>query len=526
MINPLTVFLIKKDISEAKHIFKSHENLCQKPKDDSWLFYKESKQQKKKWAPFIEECFEIDKNVFFHAHSSAVIIIKTNGRFFAICFDMGFHLIDMSAIEYNFGLKIALNCISKDQLRQIDLTTPQETFQKTKKQSLKSSSAEDFKVNFQRDILRGVTGKLPNKHFLGYSVEGKDSVKFSKKCKSLDDLKKICIKLLEYFFDDKYKEDFGWINNISIVSDPQLETELDLDLIKHLTMDADEKILITTPEFIDFSKSKGFVFTGNGKKNKLTYIYPNVKNLKKELGAFCLKNLNPLKISKNIKVFLKDENDELRYGWPLKQCLSWEISRKNIKYILSDGIWYKIDDDFYKSISNFFKQRSKINTRFKSLSNLTTKEALINHAFCQQDEHLHLFDLGHPEARHRYITSDGNEICDIYDSKYKTFYHIKFGKNSPDISHVLRQGIFSAKILKIDSNQRDCFINYLVQCGCDRNIISLPFNTFEYTIVFGVLLYSNQEADIPFFSKVSFKDATENLIEIMGYKCEFQYIYI
>jgi uncharacterized protein (TIGR04141 family) len=153
------------------------------------------------------------------------------------------------------------------------------------------------------------------------------------------------------------------------------------------------------------------------------------------------------------------------------------------------------------------------------------KESDYNYMACASGNGLHLFDLGHEAARHRTITKDGNEICDIFDAESKSFIHVKLGKSSSTISHLFRQGVFSGRTLKSDPTQLDLFKGYLSECSCDPHIIITPYQPSDYKVVFAVILGANQGEDIPFFSKVSFKDSSELNLELMGYQCEFHYIH-
>ena len=46
----------------------------------------------------------------------------------------------------------------------------------------------------------------------------------------------------------------------------------------------------------------------------------------------------------------------------------------------------------------------------------------------------------------------------------------------------------------------------------------MPYSPSDYTVVFAILLNERHAKDIPFFSKVSFRDAAELTLEMMGYE--------
>jgi len=137
---------------------------------------------------------------------------------------------------------------------------------------------------------------------------------------------------------------------------------------------------------------------------------------------------------------------------------------------------------------------------------------------------MYLYDLGHEVSRHKHITADRNEICDVFDGASRRFIHTKVGKSSADISHLLRQGVFSGTALKMDTDALAAFRGYLEKDSGSPDIIKLPYAPSDYEVVFAIVLDENQSRDIPFFSKVSFRDAAELTLEMIGYKCRFGYI--
>jgi uncharacterized protein (TIGR04141 family) len=58
----------------------------------------------------------------------------------------------------------------------------------------------------------------------------------------------------------------------------------------------------------------------------------------------------------------------------------------------------------------------------------------------------------------------------------------------------------------------------------DASFSDANFDTSEFRVCFAVILKENQSQDIPFFSKVSFKDAVESSIQRDGYSTDFWFI--
>lgn len=535
-----TVYLIKPDVQEASDILKDADSLLQEELaieeseeeaergeegvQEILLYYKKSPQHPPKWLPFVQSSFEVDSKDFWNASAYALIILKINNRYFAIPFGMGSHLIDMAKIEYNFGLKVAINSIPENELKQMNLTTPESFSQKTTKQAVKYSTPEEMGINKQKDILRGLAGKLPKDHVLGKRIEGKDSARPTKNIETLDELIDLCAQLLAHSLKTDYKERYPWIDNMAIVSDPITVDSLFDDLLSALKSQSFDQMYISTPELIDdLFVYEGFIFKGNRKRKKTAHVFPDMSDWYNDLGESFVSEMNQDQLRKSCKVYLRDDDEQDRFGWPLSRCIAWEVDKNGSKYILSDGEWYKLDNDFHQEVCDFFDQRVNDNIGLPDATSDYGSEANYNNSACLSQTGFHLFDLGHNNANHKTITNAGNEICDIYDYTGKRFIHVKPGKASPNISHLIRQGAFSARILKTDNDERAKFKGYLEEDGCNTGFVD-TYNPSDFTVTYALILGETQRRDIPFFSKVSFKDAVEASIEMMGYKCEFGYI--
>lgn len=533
-----TVYLMKSDVSDADDIFKEPDKLTKTSSGDLLLYYKASPIHPPKWAGFVQSQFTVvPADIFKNASAYAVIVLKENNHFFAIPLGMGSHLIDMAKIEYNFGLKVAINCIPKDELRQLDLTTPEVNSQKTKKQSPKNSAPEEFGVNKEKDILRGVVGKLPKdkdtngkkkNHLFGEKIEGKDSARLSCNVKTSDELKLICSGLLRYSEQTTYQKHYPWLDNMAIISDPILVDSLYSDLISAIKDGTLDNMQVAPPEFVDdLHAYEGFVFTGNSKRKKKCYTFPTMNDVVEDLGSERIQSLDKDALTKSCKVHLQTADGERRFGWPLSRCIFWETEKNGTEYVLSDGTWYKIAADFYTEVCQFFaKACTDIN--LPDMPSVLTKESEYNAYVCTKVQDLYLFDLGHENSKDKHFCKDKNEICDVYDVAGKRFIHVKMGKSSPSISHLLRQGVFSATALRrnIDEAQTK-FRQHLLDYGCrDTGAeapVPDPFTPSDYTAVFACVIGENLEKNIPFFSKVSFRDAALILAD-MGYIYRFGYV--
>jgi len=520
-----TIYLIKGNVSEAKDIFKKGLRLQSKTEGDFTLFYTGSKPNIPDWANYVEDNFDVTTKPFKNSSSKAVIIVKVDDRLMAIPLGSGIHLMDMMKTEYNFGLRTALNCIPKGQIRQIDTTTPEINSQKTKKQAAIDSTPEEFGINKDKDILRGMTGKLPKDHILGESMDGKDSLRLGKNIQGLEKLKATCEQALKYHLSDEYKKDYAWIDNIALVRDKSLIAALTKLLAKKLKQAQFENMFFSPPVYYEMIFDyKGFVFSsgdGTHLNKKDSYEMPDMLDWKKSVGE-SRKELKEENID-SFKVNLMSTEDNKDRDWPLQRCLAWETELNHSKYILSEGSWYLVAPDFYTSVNKFYLERILDPHDLPTPTKSKIEESEYNNEICKKKGRL-LFDLGHTDAKLRFIGTARNEVCDVYDTLTKTFIHVKMGKSSSTLSHLFRQGAFSGHILKLDEDMRREFVKHLVDLGQKADIIKEPYSPDEYKIIFALVIGKKQKKDIPFFSKVTFRDTVTNTLGLIGYKCELAYV--
>ena len=520
-----TIYLLKDDLIDPRKLFKQ-KRLKSKEEDGCTLYYKASGRNIPDWAEFVIDSFRLESNPFQNSSSYAVAIIQVKKRYFAIPFGMGMHLIDLTKIEYNFGLKTAINAIPKEEIRQLDTTKPELKSQKTKRIAAIGTTPEDFEINKEREILRGIVGKVPSKFQLGEIFEGRDSLRTGKPIGSLADLKKYINEIYLLYLKDTYKQEYPWIDNISLVRDKKLEENLRKLLAQELKNGKLDEIHIIPPVFFgEEIEIKGFAFTtgdGTHLDKKDVFEMPSISDWKKSIGddrkKIAFDNLDIFKIHE-----IKEEGKGR--SWLLERSLSWEVDLNGNRYILSEGSWYEISPTFYALINDYFKKRViDTSVYLPTPTKSKIKESEYNKEICDAVNGRYLFDLGHVNARSKFIGKDKNEACDIYDSNTNTFIHVKMGKSSPSLSHLFQQGNFSGIALKQEAKLLDQFVNHLkVDKYKDANKLK-PLIPQNYTVLFISVVEKRKKQDIPFFSKVTFFNVANKSLEFAGYKCQFGFV--
>jgi uncharacterized protein (TIGR04141 family) len=333
-----TIYLVKKGITSPNRVIREGKPVLSSQNGAITVFFEKSRAHTPDWANFLSENFDLGTEHFSNSSARAVMVIQlaTAKRMVAIPLGSGHHLLDFAKTEYNFGLRTALNCLPKASIRQIDTTTPEANSQKTKKQAARDTTPEEFGVNKQKDILRGITGKLNKDHPLGPSLDGKDSLRITASAENDKQLVVLCEKALEYFASDDYKKDYAWIDNMALVRDQSLIDELDKLLIAALKKQKFANMFFVPPEYYEMVFDfKGFIFTsGDGSRlsKKDALEMPDMDDWAAAMGDR-LDELDHENVEK-YKVVLVDDNDQPAHYWPLQRCLYWETKSAKKQYLL------------------------------------------------------------------------------------------------------------------------------------------------------------------------------------------------
>ena len=101
------------------------------------------------------------------------------------------------------------------------------------------------------------------------------------------------------------------------------------------------------------------------------------------------------------------------------------------------------------------------------------------------------------------------EFCDVYTND-KKIVHVKRYGGSSVLSHLFSQGVVSGELFVADSEFREK-LNEILPAGHKLHDPATKPNAAEHEIVYGIISNSDDPLDIPFFSKVSLRNARRRL---------------
>jgi uncharacterized protein (TIGR04141 family) len=195
-------------------------------------------------------------------NASAVVFKKIDDRLFAFTHGFGRYFLNPFCLEYDFGLRVAVNMIDDSQIRTAGLFTPSEIGLRTTKHSGKCAKFHEYEINIYNSMLKSVAGNV-RKEYKDYfkTIHGADSINFNYSGNYPG-----IFPITKMFFDvssqKKYLDtNFYWIDNFKPVRDEQFSSNLDSILLKELN-DRNEEILLMYPDIFDSKRDIYFEYSG------------------------------------------------------------------------------------------------------------------------------------------------------------------------------------------------------------------------------------------------------------------------
>lgn len=443
----------------------------------------------------------------------ALLIIKREypdeSRFFAIAFGYGRNLLIPGAIEPRFGLKTTLNTIDPKQLRSVDKNSMEAIPTKGRVQSSKLSELDVFNLDTERDILRSITAKTlaDKKDDFGGTLSGSDTLHFSQEV-DINSISDLLDKCYTQYKSDAYRQRFEWIDHLEPIKEPGLIATLDDSLISIINNRNLEAVWMAAPELLRWEDQLTFHLGGQNRvyddldiEQVLTLIYADRRDL-------------TIRDFKDKRVKVKDANGVKVGDWPYYRCLYGEVTNNGSLYLLNEGEWYKVEDNYNQQVLNYYNN-APISPKHLIESNVAESEGTYNERLANSEPTYCLMDKQLVKTG---IPQNEIEVCDVY-TQDKYLIHVKKGHGSSVLSHLFNQGFVSGSMLlqqpfrkAVNKQLKTTVLRDNPQLGNWLFTESKDYRPGEYTIVYGIITGKNTERPkIPFFSKVVFRQIAMTL---------------
>ncbi|WP_180297611.1 TIGR04141 family sporadically distributed protein [Snodgrassella alvi] len=500
----LSILILKDNIKSAKEVITESEKIHYKKVKlgsyTGYLYYKSNLPKSPRWVSLFEQFIDDTLEDVKNSSSSAIFIIKASKRFFALTFGYGKSLLQNGCYEENFGLRVALNSIDAEKLRSIDREHLDSIPRQERSQTNIAAALPNFGIDIEQDLIKAVTG-TPTDTTLGKRLFGKDILKLNIPF-SLEKIIPLLKKIENLYQATTYKENFAWIDNLKEVRENLLINKLDDQLLQKIQTDNFDKTWLVIPEIIDWSDIGGFRYQKQVQGEKLEDI--DWQSYKSFLNQYTY----PITIetlTKHNVLAISESTGQVFYKWSIYRCIYCELISNDTNYVLNNGKWYQIDNDFLKSLDNYLAKIPKSNLVLPPYN--VASEAEYNQYVCSLNSNsFFLMDK-------KLISHGGGyskiEYCDIY-TQDRRLIHIKRDSGSSALSHLFAQGRISAELLLFDAKFRENLNTILPLSHQLKNITQNP-NAKDFEVIFAIASHNKNNAkELPLFSKINLRNTCKN----------------
>lgn len=455
-------------------------------------------------------------------------------RTMVISFGGGHHALNQDALERNFGLRVALNSIARDDLKNIDVATLDATTFQRRVQASRKSDLRLFGIDIQQDLLR-LAGGAPTDATFARSLTGKDSLTITASLSAANVLAK-CTEALRLYGAKHYETDYKFIDHIVPVTDRDIVDALDGILfgeIKGLLDGKPSDLHLTISEIIDPEAAFEIGYYGAGFKSgtKTGYgelaIEDYIAELKDSKPSE-IQDIAAIKTTHEIQL-VKDGKGSKQRALRIYDCFVLEAELKGNNHVLFAGEWYLIDKTYFAEVEKHFRSLLKPATIVEKTTAQNERELI-----AELDARADLLNIDQVKASPFGAAGANIEPCDFL-TKDRVFLHLKDGHGSAPISHLWSQGVVAAEAFVRDDVFRKSFRKKALQRQVAANKQDfeaiLPTGRQKpvpsrYTVVYGIMRHRYQRTGtlgLPFFSKVSLRAAALR-IQDFGYRLEVHLI--
>ncbi|AVX87033.1 sporadically distributed protein, TIGR04141 family [Pseudomonas koreensis] len=501
----LSIYLAKNDHASDIEFVKVENSIAPKtvklPTGSATLYIKkEVDPHPPKWASFLCKDQEFSPEIFGQGNTvGALLVIRVHGKIFALAFGSGYHLIISDSIERDFGLRVTLNSVSPEKLRSLDKSNYEDNPLNSRNQSPKSVGIFELEIDSETDMLYAITGESMVSIF-GTQITGRDALVICPEV-TLDTLSDILFEALERF-KMKLPENFEWVDNISKIKDPDVALLLDMELDERLSVDQYlDHFWLGEPEIVDWEYQSGYSFDQHYK----AAIHPTLEI--KELARHLQTNSQEKICTKALKkqqIFIVHEEHHSNKSWSAYRCLYAEITYGSEQYILRNGIWYRVNQDFVKRIDNYLSELTQYQYTLPTYNH--EREDEYNNYVVANDPNYVLFDKKTIGLGGK---NDKIEFCDILRNS-RDLIHVKYYRSSSTLSHLFSQGCVAAEAFVSDKEFRKRLNKKLPE---EMKLADLDIRpeSKKFCVVYAIAVNREIPKKLPFFSKVTLKNAFRTL---------------
>lgn len=510
----LTIYLLKPE-SESEKLFLTkkinEENIIRRP--DDIIIYKLPGRE---YAPVWQQTFFAGENLDLKQKiAGAIVLVPIKPKLgperkMLLAFGGASWSIRQGVCEEQFGVRTAINLGDTNKIRSISGKTISSEPKTATEQLANLKDLRFFGIDITKDMMKKITLHSEDERY-GKTIVGGRGLSVS----MTSDLSKIKADLediFEAYQRDAYiKKGYDWIDNVVPIKDKNIIAGLDNILITRINEErsfAGAGVSVFAPEIINWDGFDGFSASGSRRRKTHDEIM---------FEDFVRSNSDTISVdelrSREVYLWSQDHDKPVAH-WRLYNCLSAELSTDDKQYVLSDGRWYEISQNYSREIDAWYKNLKIRKSSLPKYTKTINKKGDLAHSekdYNQSCQRLGLDVLDRDLTRF----GGGLEICDLY--RDLEFIHVKiYNGSSAPISHLFAQATASAELFLTEKQYRKEF-NEKITHKLPAEELIYP-DRRKYKIVLAIITKQKQLA-LPFFSKINLRSTIKKL-EAMGFSTE------
>ncbi|MEM7667362.1 MAG: DUF6119 family protein [Pseudomonadota bacterium] len=418
---------------------------------DCRFIYFETTSHKKnpKWLDFVNT--QIEDKLSFNAVSknpNGLLMVSIDDRVLLATFGRSStSLLDKKHLENDFGIRTAMNMCGNEEIRQTKSQSNAITTTQIDRQVSRPSDSFVFGLSEAED-LKYISAHMKGNNLI--TLQGKDrlTIKIIGKDKlNWDKLIDQCRQFLVAYSKEDYKALFPNYKNFTPATEEEIE-QLDTALINALKKKDIEKLQLCIPEFIS-DDDYSFSYSNKKKQANIVYSHLDIVQLYEHLDIDKV-DANYLR-NRVVYVYSLEEERVLPYKkWSIYCCLIFEVEIGDACFILADGNWARVENEFYNAIIDFSQKKVKVegcldnckNIPINDDTDMKNKEEIFNDKACEANPGWVKFD----RAKLQIGTGrKDKEFCDIlanFEGGVVDIVHCKPLKDASSMNYLFSQAKF------------------------------------------------------------------------------------
>lgn len=434
------------------------------------------------WTEYLADYFDVDWRA--SVTNSAVLLAQAAGRWFAVTFGYGRHLLNTALLVPDFGLRVTGNSIDPGRITAISSIAMTAGSRRTTQRMAIPSSIRAFSVRVSEEWVRSLAGHTNSD--LTRAVTGSQALSVTvSEGHTLRQLHELLEHLFDRYESDDYRAHFPFLDwFVALPTGDRRVARLDDEVVRRLrTYDA----------------NVGFIEPDGDPGDDVNYFYRICRPSGRECNSHDLsivrqmarKYPDPLRL--RVRRY-SQQGDRLGTD-PLRMHLSAEVALPGQGYfVLAEGRWFQIADDF----------RQELERRLNLIEEINHVDLDLPEWWHQHDEGrynrlaAHDRDLLLMDARAYMGTNralDRIEVCDLVTVGLDLIC-VKRQRRSAALSHLFGQGSVSANLYRTAEDYREFLLARVRRRWPDARIGS---PRFVYAI--GNSRKAPLREALPFFSR-------------------------